>query len=168
MHHFFEVNNPSVNVGGNTGQIVQSDNHDIEVFIPDLSAAGPNHDWILTRFVGTAGWSNLGQITLAQSPRQFTWQFQNDSNHKPGRTWTQVGPSLWTEVYQSGMHHFFEVNNPSVNVGGNTGQIVESDNHDIEVFIPDLSATGPNHDWILARNVGTAGWSNLGQITPAQ
>ena len=108
-----------------------------------------------------------GQLA-AQSPRQFTWQFQNDSNHKPGRTWTQVGPSLWTEVYQSGMHHFFEVNNPSVNVGGNTGQIVESDNHDIEVFIPDLSATGPNHDWILARNVGTAGWSNLGQITPAQ
>ncbi len=42
-----------------------------------------------------------------------------------GMEWTQLGPSKWLEVCQSGQRNTFTVTNRSATVAGNHGQIVE-------------------------------------------
>jgi hypothetical protein len=171
-HHFFFVTNSSVTVDGNHGQIVESDNKDIDVFIPDVGATGNNPDWIRQTTPGGTAWSYLGEIDnkpYVTPPRQFTWNYTFDPPGQQERTWTEVGPSVWAEVYHnSNVHHFFDWKILATIVDGNRGQLVESDNKDIDVFIPNPDASGTNHDWLQQSNPDGSNWSLLGQITYKQ
>lgn len=105
-------------------------------------------------------------LSAEASPRQLIWNFQADAQGQPERIWTQVSPSVWAEVYHQGdIRHFFLVINSSANVAGNTGQIAESDNKDIDVFIPDPNASGDHPNWLRQTIPGGSNWGYLGQFT---
>jgi hypothetical protein len=84
----------------------------------------------------------------AQAARKFSWTYSYDPPGQRGREWTQLGPSKWLEVCQSGQRNTFTVTNRSATVAGNHGQIVERDDHALSVFIPDANAQGKDPDWL--------------------
>jgi hypothetical protein len=104
----------------------------------------------------------------AQVARKFSWTYSYDPPGQRGREWTQLGPSKWVEVCQSGQRNTFTVTNRSATVAGNHGQIVERDDHALSVFIPNDNAQGKDPDWLRVWRRGDTKWGASCKVHRAQ
>ncbi|WP_263352732.1 hypothetical protein [Acidicapsa acidisoli] len=164
QHTHFAAIEANANLEGNSGQVVESDGKDISVFIPDTTANGTDPDWLRLMHPGDTEWAPLAQFIAAQPARQFCWNYESDPPGQQGRTWTQIGPSNWVELYESGQQTYFTVMNAAVNVDGNSGLVVENEGKDILVFIPDPFVQGKDPNWLRFMNPDDSQWTYLGKF----
>lgn len=164
QHTHFSVMEANADLEGNSGQVVESDGKDILVFIPDTNANGTDPDWLRSMHPGDTDWTTLAQFIAAQPPRQFCWNYESDPPGQQGRTWTQIGPFNWVELYESGQQTYFTVVDAAANVDGNSGKVVENEGKDILVFIPDAFAQGTDPNWLRFTQPGDSQWTYLGQF----
>lgn len=119
----------------------------------------------LTLFLTILIFNIPNNLAAQAQARQLSWTYRYDPPGQQGRTWTQVGPTRWIELCQSGQQNNFTVVNAAATVEGNRGQIVEREDHALFVFVPNANAQGVNPDWLRVWKKGDAKWSLLGNFS---
>jgi hypothetical protein len=96
------------------------------------------------------------------SPTAFWFDYEYEPRGK--RLWSKESQGIWVERYPTGQTTRFELMGTGT-VDGNSGVIVRRLPDEVmEVFIPDIYATGTNPEWLRFRLNLDGKWNYLAEV----
>jgi hypothetical protein len=105
-----------------------------------------------------------GSRSLMMAPKAFLYAYTFGATNDQNRLWLRADDNNWTEHCRIGPTSRFKTIG-SAQVEGNSGTIVRRVPDEIlDVFIPDVNASGNNPQWLRQRSVPNGGWQYLGEI----
>jgi hypothetical protein len=98
------------------------------------------------------------------TPKAFLFVYPFGPTNDQNRLWLRGDDNNWTEHCQYGPTSQFKTM-VSAQVEGNSGTIVRRVSDEaMEVFIPNVNASGNNPQWLRHRSIPNGDWQFLGQI----
>lgn len=108
--------------------------------------------------------SGSRSLNSTMAPKAFLYVYPFGPTNDQNRLWLRGDDNNWTEHCQYGSKSQFKTTR-SAQVEGNSGTIVRRvPDEAMEVFIPNMNASGNNPQWLRHRSIPNGDWQFLGQI----